>query len=88
VLLLGAGPAGLELAGEIKAFFPEKDVTVADISDDILAGPYDQRLREELRASSTRSESRSRSAAGCASCRPSHPRPAARSSRRRTRASS
>jgi NADH dehydrogenase FAD-containing subunit len=49
VLLLGAGPAGLELAGEIKAFFPEKHVTVADISDDILAGPYDQRLREELR---------------------------------------
>jgi apoptosis-inducing factor 2 len=49
VLLIGAGPAGLELAGEIKAVFPEKHVTLADISDDILEGPYDQRLRDELR---------------------------------------
>jgi NADH dehydrogenase FAD-containing subunit len=49
VLLLGAGPAGLELAGEIKAFFPDKHVTLADISDDVLAGPYDQGLRDELR---------------------------------------
>jgi NADH dehydrogenase FAD-containing subunit len=49
VLLIGAGPAGLELAGEIKAFFPEKHVTLADISPDVLQGPYDQRLRDELR---------------------------------------
>jgi NADH dehydrogenase FAD-containing subunit len=49
VLLIGAGPSGLELAGEIKAFFPGKQVTIADISDDILQGPYDQRLRDELR---------------------------------------
>jgi NADH dehydrogenase FAD-containing subunit len=48
-LILGAGPAGLELAGEIKAFFPDKQVTVADISEDILTGPYDQALRDELR---------------------------------------
>jgi apoptosis-inducing factor 2 len=48
-LIVGAGPAGLELAGEIKAFHPDKHVTVADISDDILAGPYDQALRDELR---------------------------------------
>jgi NADH dehydrogenase FAD-containing subunit len=48
-LIVGAGPAGLELAGEIKAFFPEKDVTIADISEDILTGPYDQALRDELR---------------------------------------
>lgn len=48
-LIIGAGPAGLELAGEIKAFFPEKAVTIADISDDILTGPYDQELRDELR---------------------------------------
>jgi NADH dehydrogenase FAD-containing subunit len=47
-LILGAGPAGLELAGEIKAFFPEKHVTLADISDDILTGPYDDALRAEL----------------------------------------
>jgi NADH dehydrogenase FAD-containing subunit len=48
-LIVGAGPAGLELAGEIKAFFPDKHVTIADISDDILSGPYDQALRDELR---------------------------------------
>jgi NADH dehydrogenase FAD-containing subunit len=49
VLLIGAGPSGLELAGEIKAFFPDKHVTVADVSADVLQGPYDQRLRDELR---------------------------------------
>jgi NADH dehydrogenase FAD-containing subunit len=48
-LIVGAGPSGLELAGEIKAFFPDKHVIVADISDDILGGPYDQALRDELR---------------------------------------
>jgi NADH dehydrogenase FAD-containing subunit len=48
-LILGAGPAGLELAGEIKAVFPDKHVTVADISEDLLRGPYDQALRDELR---------------------------------------
>lgn len=48
-LIVGAGPAGLELSGEIKAFHPDKHVTLADISDDILAGPYDQALRDELR---------------------------------------
>jgi apoptosis-inducing factor 2 len=49
VLIVGAGPSGLELAGEIKAFFPDKHVTIADITDDILVGHYDQALREELR---------------------------------------
>jgi NADH dehydrogenase FAD-containing subunit len=49
VLIIGAGPAGLELSGEIKAFHPDKRVTIADISSDILAGPYDQPLRDELR---------------------------------------
>src|SRR4030081_2750188 len=48
-LIVGAGPPGLELAGEIEAFFPDKHVTVADVSDDILVGPYDQSLRDELR---------------------------------------
>lgn len=48
-LIVGAGPAGLELAGEIKAFFPDKQVTIADVSQDILTGPYDQALRDELR---------------------------------------
>jgi NADH dehydrogenase FAD-containing subunit len=49
VLIVGAGPSGLELAGEIKSFYPEKRVTIADVSDDILTGPYDQALRDELR---------------------------------------
>ncbi|MDH2430271.1 FAD-dependent oxidoreductase [Sphaerisporangium sp. TRM90804] len=49
VLLVGAGPAGLELAGEIKAFFPGKHVTIADVAPDILPGPYAQELRDELR---------------------------------------
>jgi NADH dehydrogenase FAD-containing subunit len=48
-LVIGAGPAGLELAGEIKAAFPDKHVIVADVSPEILEGPYDQELRDELR---------------------------------------
>ncbi len=48
-LIVGAGPSGLELAGEIKAFFPDKQVTIADVAADILAGPYGQDLRDELR---------------------------------------
>jgi apoptosis-inducing factor 2 len=48
-LIVGAGPAGLELAGEIKSFYPNKRVTLADVSEDILTGPYDQPLRDELR---------------------------------------
>ncbi|MDQ1696188.1 MAG: apoptosis-inducing factor 2 [Frankiaceae bacterium] len=48
-LIVGAGPSGLELAGEIKAFYPDKHVTLADVSEDILTGPYDQPLRDELR---------------------------------------
>lgn len=48
-LIVGAGPAGLELSGEIKAFYPDKQVTIVDIADDILTGPYDQALRDELR---------------------------------------
>ncbi|GIH25732.1 hypothetical protein Aph01nite_40420 [Acrocarpospora phusangensis] len=50
VLVVGAGPSGLELAGEIKAFFPDKHVTIADIGADVMPGPFDQALRDELRA--------------------------------------
>ncbi|WP_405141005.1 FAD-dependent oxidoreductase [Sphaerisporangium sp. NBC_01403] len=49
VLLVGAGPVGLELAGEIKAVWPGKHVTIVDTADDILAGPYMPELRAELR---------------------------------------
>jgi len=48
-LIIGAGPAGLELSGEIKSFYPDKQVTIADVTPDILNGPYDQDLRDELR---------------------------------------
>lgn len=49
-LIVGAGPVGLELAGEIRAAFPGVRVTVADIAGDILEGPYDPALRAELHA--------------------------------------
>jgi NADH dehydrogenase FAD-containing subunit len=49
-LIVGAGPVGLELAGEIRTAFPGVRITVADVSDEILDGPYDPALRAELRA--------------------------------------
>jgi NADH dehydrogenase FAD-containing subunit len=49
VLLVGAGPVGLELAGEIVAAFPGVHVTIADVADDILTGPFAPELRTELR---------------------------------------
>lgn len=49
VLLLGAGPVGLELAGEIKAAWPEKSVTIVDPANDILGGGYVEEFRAELR---------------------------------------
>jgi NADH dehydrogenase FAD-containing subunit len=48
VLLLGAGPVGLELSGEIKAAWPDKAVTIVDPSEHILTGGYPEELREEL----------------------------------------
>jgi apoptosis-inducing factor 2 len=49
VLLLGAGPVGIELAGEILARWPDKKVTIVDPADEILQGPYKPELRQELR---------------------------------------
>ncbi|GAA2097737.1 FAD-dependent oxidoreductase [Actinomadura alba] len=49
VLLLGAGPVGLELAGEILAVWPDKHVTIANGSSDILPGGYNPDLRSDLR---------------------------------------
>jgi NADH dehydrogenase FAD-containing subunit len=48
VLLLGAGPVGLELAGEIAAVWPEKKVTLVDIAETVLPGEYGSALREEI----------------------------------------
>ncbi len=48
-LLLGGGPVGVELAGEIRAAWPDKAVTIVDMADDILGGRFSQELRDELR---------------------------------------
>ena len=49
VLLLGAGPVGIELAGEIKAVWPRKQVTLVDVADDVLGERYRPDLKAELR---------------------------------------
>ena len=49
VLLLGAGPVGLELAGEIKSAWPAKAVTIVDPVADVLSGDYPPEFRAELR---------------------------------------
>jgi NADH dehydrogenase FAD-containing subunit len=49
VLILGAGPVGIELAGEISSAWPDKVITIVDPSHDIVLGPYKQDLRDELR---------------------------------------
>lgn len=49
VLLLGAGPVGVELAGEITSAWPDKRVTLLDPHPDLLGGAYPAELRDELR---------------------------------------
>ena len=49
VLLVGAGAVGIELAGEIKAVWPSKQVTLVDVADDVLGGPFRPELKAELR---------------------------------------
>ena len=49
VLLVGAGPVGVELAGEIKAVWPDKRVVLLDSADDILGARFRADLKEELR---------------------------------------
>jgi apoptosis-inducing factor 2 len=49
VLLVGAGAVGIELAGEIKAVWPSKQVTMVDVADDVLGGPFRPELKAELR---------------------------------------
>ncbi|MFG3708887.1 NAD(P)/FAD-dependent oxidoreductase [Micromonospora sp. NPDC047670] len=47
VLILGAGPVGLELAGEIKEVWPHKHVTVVDPSEQLLPG-FLPEVRQDL----------------------------------------
>ncbi len=49
VLLVGAGPVGIELAGEIKAVWPDKHVTLLDVADDVLGARFRPELKAELR---------------------------------------
>ena len=49
VLLVGAGAVGIELAGEIKAVWPSKQVTLVDVAGDVLGGPFRADLKAELR---------------------------------------
>ncbi|WP_329090689.1 MULTISPECIES: NAD(P)/FAD-dependent oxidoreductase [unclassified Streptosporangium] len=47
VLILGAGPVGLELAGEIKEVWPHKRVTIVDPAERLLPA-FQLELRQEL----------------------------------------
>ncbi|MGW6058682.1 NAD(P)/FAD-dependent oxidoreductase [Streptomyces sp. NPDC055189] len=47
VLLLGAGPVGLELAGEIAAVWPDKHVTIVDPAEQLMPG-FLPEVRTEL----------------------------------------
>ena len=49
VLLIGAGPVGIELAGEIRSKWPEKHVTILDLAADVLGERFRPDLRAELR---------------------------------------
>jgi len=50
VLLLGAGPVGLEFAGEIKAAWPDKPVTIVDPRPDLAFGRFPREFGAELAA--------------------------------------
>jgi NADH dehydrogenase FAD-containing subunit len=49
VMLLGAGPVGIELAGEIRYTWPEKSITLLDVGGEVLRGPFKPELKAELR---------------------------------------
>jgi ATP-binding cassette subfamily C protein len=48
VLILGAGPVGLELAGEIKEVWPDKHVVIIERADQVLPG-FLPEVRDDLR---------------------------------------
>ena len=52
VLIVGAGPVGLELAGEIKEVWPDKHVTVVDPTEQLLPA-FEPEMRETCTGSST-----------------------------------
>lgn len=50
VLLVGAGPVGLELAGEIKAAWPDKAVTLVERTQNLASGEFPDEFHASLRA--------------------------------------
>jgi len=48
VLILGAGPVGLELAGEIREVWPRKRIVIVDAADELLPG-FLPEVRRDLR---------------------------------------
>jgi NADH dehydrogenase FAD-containing subunit len=48
VLLLGAGPVGIELAGEIRHVWPDKSIVLLDVANEVLGGPFRPELQAEL----------------------------------------
>jgi apoptosis-inducing factor 2 len=46
--LVGAGPVGIELAGEIRHVWPDKTTVLLDVADEILGGQYRPELEAEL----------------------------------------
>ena len=49
VLLVGAGPVGIELAGEIKVVWPDRQVTIVDLADDVLGASFAAELKAQAR---------------------------------------
>src|SRR3989440_6384372 len=49
VLLVGSGPVGVELAGEIRHVWPEKSIVLLGVGDEVLGGPFRPELKAELR---------------------------------------
>jgi apoptosis-inducing factor 2 len=50
VLLVGAGPVGIELAGEIRHVWPDKSIVLLDVAEEVLGGPFKSELKAELRS--------------------------------------
>ena len=48
VFLVGAGPVGIELAGEIRSVWPDKSIVLVDERPELLSGPFMPELRAEL----------------------------------------
>lgn len=50
ILLLGAGPVGLELAGEIKAVWPDRPITIIDPAPEVLSSSFMPDVPLDVRA--------------------------------------